>query len=85
MKHDGGPAYPAIRYEQGDSGGVRVDIPTPVAYPGMSIRDWFAGQALALGGGFFHRYFGRDHIGDITELAYDIADAMLAEREKREA
>ena len=55
-------------------------------YGGMSLRDYFAGQALA----------GRDHPGvvykdgeaykataqDVAEWCYALADAMLAEREK---
>lgn len=44
---------------------------------GMSLRDWFAGQVLAACG---------DHIimedSAIAERAYNLADAMLAAREK---
>lgn len=56
------------------------------AYPGMTMRDWFAGQALA---GIIR---DRREKGFATEgaeagdwmavQAYGIADAMLAERSK---
>ena len=64
---DGGPAFPS-QWDDKD-------------HDGMSLRDWFAGQALmgiiahprnadAEGGRFFARQ------------AYQLADAMLAERSK---
>ena len=63
--NNGGPAFPN-------------DYCNPSSQ-GMSLRDWFAGQALA----------GQSSIPriawsfkDIAELAYEQADAMLAERQK---
>jgi len=42
--NDGGPAFPYIKIEQrGDSA---YNAPTRVHGPGMSLRDWLAGQAL---------------------------------------
>lgn len=61
---DGGPAFP-------NTGNSNWDL-RPEA--GMSLRDWFAGQALA---SFNSAY--RGPIGD-AERAYHIADAMLAAR-----
>ena len=50
---------------------------------GMTLRDWFAGQALA---GILACpvvvKLGREE--SVTRVAYKIADAVLAEREKPE-
>ncbi len=49
-------------------------------FPGMSLRDWFAGQALA---GFMANTKRPTTIApDDASWCYDIADAMLAERSK---
>lgn len=87
MKNDGGPAYPfegKIMNQPYDPGSTNV-VP-PFAYfpssPGMTLRDWFAGQALR--SLFrFNRY--RELITDPAQAAnnaYAFADAMLAERSK---
>ena len=68
--NDGGPAFPQ------DLQGRRGDDPQ---YQGMTLRDWFAGKALE---GQAHRF---DHPHNHRELlakdCYEIADAMLKERE----
>lgn len=64
-KKDGGPAFPGA-----------VDTCAP---PGMSLRDYFASQALGL---WDRTRYGADNGQAIAKLAYGIADAMLAEREK---
>jgi hypothetical protein len=50
---------------------------------GMSLRDWFAGQALVglLSGQFAE--WSRDNFSALPVEAYGIADAMLAAREGR--
>ena len=66
--NDGGPAFPSV--------GEGFGNPSHSA-PGMTLRDWFAGQALA---GLtadpdmptFHK---------CAEIAYACADAMLRARE----
>lgn len=67
---DGGPAFP-------------VKEGSPLAR-GMSLRDWFAGQALAISA---LAALGRTMEGKETPTAqqvaadaYEMADAMLAER-----
>ena len=70
---DGGPAFPATVQDDQNcypryAGG----------YGGMSLRDWFAGQALA----------ALPHIGcgadlrneELAEASYQISDAMIAAR-----
>ena len=61
-KNDGGPAYPACN-EANVNGTM-----------GMSLRDWFAGQALA--GGW------ANNTKLMAERAYQLADAMLEARSK---
>jgi hypothetical protein len=62
---DGGAAFPH----------VPVNTETPSKYRGMSLRDYFAGQALA---GLATTYGART----AAELAYEMADAALVERKK---
>ena len=64
---DGGPAFPM------NNG------PNCFANPGMSLRDWFAGQAIA-------GISTGEPINDYAQAAkqcYATADAMLAEREAK--
>lgn len=54
---------------------------------GMSLRDWFAGQAISglIGNDIVVRVFAKQYeplAVNIAIAAYEIADAMLAEREK---
>ena len=69
--------------EQPKDGGAAVPGPvfTPGHYSqeGMSLRDWFAGQALA-------GYFGSPttqhrNATDCASYIYEMADAMIAARE----
>lgn len=58
-----------------DDGGPAFEMEMPVAYTGMTLRDWFAGQALAgLSSG------SHCEPGGYAHDAYSMADAMLAER-----
>jgi hypothetical protein len=69
-RDDGGPAFPRSDYDNSTAG--------------MTLRDWFAGQALAgiLGGGFADTIPHDDLNGgrDAAAFAYQYADAMLAAR-----
>jgi hypothetical protein len=75
---DGGPVFPLPKDIQASlrSGcfGVLYD------HRGMSLRDWFAGQALA--GLVFHNDYGAVSDKDIAKGAYKFADAMLKAREE---
>lgn len=48
--------------------------------PGMTLRDWFAGQALTN-----PKICDADDWGSNAKYAYNSADAMLAERQKADA
>lgn len=61
INDDGGPAFP--HHDSGDT----------AMRPGMSLRDWFAGQALNT---FAVQHGSRPE--KVAKLAYQIADAMIA-------
>ena len=85
---DGGPAFPVTM--QNDSDGFILDwygqmMPpgTRRQWNGLSIRDYFAGQALA---GIIAAHTGDAPLPDglhAVNDAYEYADAMISEREKR--
>lgn len=67
--NDGGSAFPRDDFHSG--------------VPGMSLRDWFAGQAMA---GWLAS-FGPDagcRASGVADFAYEIADAMLVAREAQQ-
>jgi hypothetical protein len=89
--NDGGPAFPfnVPSYSPQSTASYSASFPS-VAYqlqPGMSLRDWFAGQALM--GLAASQNEGRTanildgFIGGklLSESAYMVADAMLKARE----
>ena len=65
-KHNGGPAYPTVAGQT-------------VYSNGMSLRDYFAGQALA---GWLASFSSDDAVKSegCARLAYELADAMLQAR-----
>ena len=68
---DGGPAFPrTVQNWNGHFTNVE----------GMSLRDWFAGQALANTGSNWSDAETRKHY---ARNAYKMADAMLAAREAK--
>lgn len=104
---DGGPAYPGLEYSSG-YGNQKFDGVLPSGdsawsthAPGMTLRDWFAGQALAgmlAADGNDPRWIGRDtnpeyQIGGgkwidprgVAMQAYEIADSMIAHKRATEA
>jgi hypothetical protein len=75
--NDGGPAFPILPVGTGDprDGMTRGS-------DGMSLRDYFAGQALV---GILTCFAGSSKLlpsENIAKRAWENADAMLAEREK---
>lgn len=83
--NDGGPAYPQPATNEGHA----VNTPYGIAGGGMTLRDYFAGQALAgdfsaqnESAGCISNNFDDKLIANRVSLFYRFADAMLAEREK---
>jgi hypothetical protein len=83
-KQDGGPAFPFTPvYEHDESPGS----PYCITYSGMSLRDWFAGQALvglSANASVTARYqtaLSDDVRSKFAEFSYKMADAMLAARD----
>lgn len=79
---NGGPAFPCTN-EQFTCGNHQ----TGDAWPGMTLRDWFAGRALSgllaepqPEDGEPELGLGRDYAANAAQAAYRIADAMIAER-----
>lgn len=76
---DGGPAFPCEVVQRDENGKLRG---APIATAGMSLRDYFAGQA------FVAMYASLEHAANTSDLdikadaetAYRIADAMLKAR-----
>jgi len=67
QKYNGGPAFPPTHNPNTHESG-------------MTLRDWFAGQALA---NDWCKRIDEDHLSDTAEDAYRLADAMIAERGRR--
>jgi hypothetical protein len=67
-------AFPREEYQADDAPGQR----------GMTLRDWFAGQALAGLMANANMPFAPDYAecepGQIADASYEIADAMLSAR-----
>ena len=71
---DGGSAFP---YESTPDGRF---------YSGMTLRDYFAGQALAgsISASENNGFINVQQAGKFAAEAYLVADAMIAEREKED-
>ena len=87
---DGGSAFPGIRIVERDNYHPNIKV----YYKGMTLRDWFAGQALnKLARPTFPIHDeckglpkggnARECIAWDAKVCYAYADAMLAEREKQ--
>lgn len=72
-KETGGSAFPQVEE-------VRIDGQMVfVKQTGMTLRDYFAGQALM---GMLADHTGIPVVIRFSQIAYEIADAMLQERNK---
>jgi hypothetical protein len=73
---DGGPAFPCAT----DDVVVAGKQMTIVLRGGMSLRDWFAGQALIGILGSRHGFLVDVGTESAPDWAYEVADGMLAAR-----
>lgn len=92
--HDGGPAFPAMKKWQADEFGQASNTGYFVteAHGGMSLRDYFAAQAMAASVGVLMTKELMPHLEEcssrkgmtaeeyIADGAYTMADAMLKAR-----
>lgn len=84
--NDGGPAFPGEAGEDGYGNSRQAFSPSGERSwinlnQGMSLRDWFAGQAL---NGLMMNYADHDNnIKTCVEIAINAADVMIATREGR--
>ncbi|MGE0289299.1 MAG: hypothetical protein AB7I42_26510 [Bradyrhizobium sp.] len=73
-----------MSWKRDDRGSAFPHRNGPDGSEGMSLRDWFAGQALVGIADHFELSRGEEiakgSIRVISRLAYEYADAMLAER-----
>jgi len=83
ITNNGGPAFPCLEATVtgiDSDGQERIDTE---AHGGMMLRDYFAAQVVVPM--VAHRITGHVSYGneqDIAKRAYEVADAMLAERAK---
>ena len=80
---DGGPAFPRIDVEHVPAGYGHGEHCETESKAGMSLRDYFAGQALS---GLTVNYPQGDPKGwavSLSEASYAYADAMIAAREAK--
>ena len=88
--NDGGPAFPfeyhnqTSRHQEGFYGSGDLAPGASQQFAGMSLRDWFAGQALA-GIMANAKLVGVLAVSnqDPASCAYEMAEFMMAERDKR--
>ncbi|MCO5092098.1 hypothetical protein [Bosea sp. (in: a-proteobacteria)] len=72
---DGGPAFPMLGNVAHNSDWLTE--------PGMSLRDWFAGQAMSrLLDTCRGDNFGVEFVDHVAEHSYRVSDAMLRARAK---
>ena len=91
MIEDGGSAYPGIQGESGYGNSTSYQTLNGQSWinhnQGMTLRDWFAGQALA---GMLSMEGLQQKIGDrlltlddVAAAAYDYADRMIQARKEK--
>ena len=73
--NDGGPVFPTEIHSHYKTGPV-TPIPVSIKHPGMSLRDYYIGQAIE---GFCSREFPSDMKSPFVEWASDMAIELADE------
>ena len=85
QKQDGGPAFP-VPVIGDPKNYYPMDTNLPVTQTGLTMRDWFAGKALNVvllePGQYGNAANGNPERA--ADWAYQFADAMIAERNRRD-
>jgi len=76
MMKNGGQAFP------GEQGSTPDGLWNQTYDSGMTLRDWFAGQALIGWLASFGPNGNVEHMPSLAGFVYEVADEMLAERDK---
>jgi hypothetical protein len=74
---NGGPAFPQPMARQRE-GSSQLESSLDYGLGGMSLRDWFAGQALTAMSKLLPEVWNEHNV---AKIAYVIADAMLKARQ----
>ena len=66
-----------------NDGGAAFPVPSKDTGRGMTLRDWFAGQALAgaMANSEIESNFGVVEPAEFARAVYQVADAMIAARD----
>jgi len=78
LQNDGGAAFPHEAVKWNSDAGIYVKD-CENHHPGMTLRDYFAGQAVS--GLYADAKYTGSHV-EAAKCCYDLADAMLAERDR---
>ena len=84
---DGGPAFPHMGKIERHNPVTGQTILSPIMTGGMTLRDWFAGQAmqamLSNPANYGSNHEWRDD-ATVSEQAYEIADDMIKARKEKQ-
>ena len=84
MTNTGGPAFPTQEMPQPEKQDGTWDQDWQPLQEGMTLLDWFAGQAMQGMLSFYGNEDERANYPDLAALSYAAAEEMIAEKQRRE-